>query len=242
MGGQPCRVRLGQALACRRPGPAHLPAPRRGNPYRAALWPRRTALRLIPGPSGSLGRGMAGRWALTFSSDTAESERVLASWLDEVGGCSWRAHGPTISLTACRPSIHGWTSWPAARKAHVSRPPTGFPAWPLLPDAPRTVFNDFASTAPALARHPYGLLPPFVVERLPSGPRPSCGRTRPTPRCDARAPSSDTAGSSRSIRNRQDDGAAGEPRERLRPLRSLHRPLHGRCGSRRPSTYELLRS
>lgn len=188
--------------------------PRRGNPYRAALWPRRTALRMIPGPSGSLGRGMAGRWALTFSSDTAESERVLASWLDEVGGCSWRANGPTISLTACRPSIHGWTSWPAARKAHVSRPPTGFPAWPLLPDAPRTVFNDFASTAPALARHPYGLLPPFEVERLPSGPRPSCGRTRPTPRCDARAPSSDTAGSSRSIRNRQDDGAAGEPRER----------------------------
>jgi hypothetical protein len=36
--------------------------PRRGNPYRAALWPRRTALRIIPGPSGSLGRGMAGRW------------------------------------------------------------------------------------------------------------------------------------------------------------------------------------
>ena len=174
--------------------------------------------------------------------DTAESECVLASWLDEVGGSSWRARGPTISLTACRPSIHGWTSWPAARKAHVSRPPTGFPAWPLLPDAPRTVFNDFASTAPALARHPYGLLPPFEVERLPSGPRPSCGRTRPTPRCDARAPSSDTAGSSRSIRNRQDDGAAGEPRERLRPLRSLHRPLRGRCGSRRPSTYELLRS
>ena len=60
--------------------------PRRGNPYRAALWPRRTALRMIPGPSGSLGRGIAGRWALRFSSDTAESERVLASWLDEVGG------------------------------------------------------------------------------------------------------------------------------------------------------------
>jgi hypothetical protein len=39
-----------------------------------------------PRPSGSLGRGIAGRWALTFSSDTAESERVLASWLDEVGG------------------------------------------------------------------------------------------------------------------------------------------------------------
>jgi hypothetical protein len=28
--------------------------------------------------------------------------------------CSWRARGPTISSTACRPSMHGWTSWPAA--------------------------------------------------------------------------------------------------------------------------------
>ena len=81
------RAAFAWAKRWRAAGPGrHIYQPRRGNPYRAALWPRRTALRMIPGPSGSLGRGMAGRWALTFSSDTAESERVLASWLDEVGG------------------------------------------------------------------------------------------------------------------------------------------------------------